>query len=480
MNLNYLGTESVEINNYLGNVLASRHPMSSRHVAWILLASDILSLLFCIALAFWLRLGQSINWLNPGLYSLSLLFLIGLYIADAYRTETKIARLRVTARVILSNLIVGVIVAAIIYLAGSWGNKLIVGRGILLPSWGLFTVWAVIVRLLIAKWVKLSEKQSRWLVLGGRERVVDISSVFKSLYPGTKLLFLAEDEENYSLLSEKLLPCLPSLNNLHDLREQSWSGVLLATKARLTDNLVRDLMHLRLRGIPVYSLPEFYGRFWFKVPPWTLQARWFAFTSGFSLLHNRIFSKLKRLSDLVVAGLLLLLLSPVMLLVALAIKLDSQGPVFYSQERTGFNRMPFKVYKFRSMYQNAEVQGVQWTVQGDPRITRVGRWLRLTRVDELPQLWNVLRGEMSLIGPRPERPEFDAELAQAIPYYDIRYLVAPGISGWAQVMYSYGASVEDAYEKLAYDLYYIKNYSLFLDLEIALKTVRVVLFGKGR
>lgn len=470
----------MEINSYLEQVPAIRHPISSRHVAWILVASDILGLLFCVALAFWLRLGQSINWLNPGLYGLSLLFLTGLYIVDAYRTETKIAGLPVTARVILSNLIVSILVAAIIYLAGIWGNKLIVGRGILLPSWGLFTLWAVIVRLLIAKWVKLSEKQSRWLILGGREHVVDISSVFKSLYPGAKLVFLAEDQEDYILLSEKLLPCLPSLNDLHDLREKTWSGVLLATKARLSDTLVRDLMHMRLHGISIYSLPEFCGRFWFKVPPWTLQARWFAFTSGFSLLHNRIFSKLKRLIDLVVAGLLLLLLLPVMLLVALAIKLDSPGTVFYSQERTGLNCKPFKVHKFRSMYQNAEAQGIRWASEGDTRITRVGRWLRLTRIDELPQLWNVLRGEMSLIGPRPERPEFDAKLAQAIPYYDIRYLVAPGISGWAQVMYPYGASVEDAYEKLAYDLYYIKNYSLFLDLEIAFKTLRVVLFGKGR
>lgn len=470
----------MEINSYLEQVPAIRHPISSRHVAWILIASDILGLLFCVALAFWLRLGQSINWLNPGLYGLSLLFLTGLYIVDAYRTETKIAGLPVTARVILSNLIVSILVAAIIYLAGIWGNKLIVGRGILLPSWGLFTLWAVIMRLLIAKWVRLSEKQSRWLILGGREHVVDISSVFKSLYPGAKLVFLAEDQEDYILLSEKLLPCLPSLNDLHDLREKTWSGVLLATKARLSDTLVRDLMHMRLHGISIYSLPEFCGRFWFKVPPWTLQARWFAFTSGFSLLHNRIFSKLKRLIDLVVAGLLLLLLLPVMLLVALAIKLDSPGTVFYSQERTGLNCKPFKVHKFRSMYQNAEAQGIRWASEGDTRITRVGRWLRLTRIDELPQLWNVLRGEMSLIGPRPERPEFDAKLAQEIPYYDIRYLVAPGISGWAQVMYPYGASVEDAYEKLAYDLYYIKNYSLFLDLEIAFKTLRVVLFGKGR
>jgi lipopolysaccharide/colanic/teichoic acid biosynthesis glycosyltransferase len=132
------------------------------------------------------------------------------------------------------------------------------------------------------------------------------------------------------------------------------------------------------------------------------------------------------------------------------------------------------------MYQDAEKRGAQWAGKQDPRITKVGRWLRLTRIDELPQIVNVLRGEMSLIGPRPERPEFDLKLREEIPYYDLRYLVKPGITGWAQVMYPYGSSVEDAYEKLAYDLYYIKNYSLALDLAIFFKTIRVVILGKGR
>jgi lipopolysaccharide/colanic/teichoic acid biosynthesis glycosyltransferase len=132
------------------------------------------------------------------------------------------------------------------------------------------------------------------------------------------------------------------------------------------------------------------------------------------------------------------------------------------------------------MRQDAEKRGAQWAQERDPRVTRVGYWLRLTRIDELPQLWNVLRGEMSLIGPRPERPEFDDQLAEAIPYYTLRYLVKPGITGWAQVMYPYGASIDDAYEKLSYDLYYIKNYSIWLDLAIVFKTVRIVFLGKGR
>jgi exopolysaccharide biosynthesis polyprenyl glycosylphosphotransferase len=179
-------------------------------------------------------------------------------------------------------------------------------------------------------------------------------------------------------------------------------------------------------------------------------------------------------------GILSVLLLPLMVIVGLIIKLDSPGPIFYSQLRTGLYGKPFRVYKFRSMYQDAEKKGAQWAIQRDPRITRVGYWLRVLRIDELPQIWNVLSGEMSLIGPRPERPEFDVKLKEAIPYYEMRYLVKPGITGWAQVLYPYGASLEDAYEKLAYDLYYIKNYSLWLDIVIVLKTIRVVLLGKGR
>ena len=197
-------------------------------------------------------------------------------------------------------------------------------------------------------------------------------------------------------------------------------------------------------------------------------------------LHNRIKAKLKRAFDLVMAAILSIATLPLTIPVAIAVKLTSEGPIFYSQVRTGLNGKKFRVHKFRSMYQNAEAKGIQWAIEKDPRITPVGSFIRLTRIDELPQLWNVLKGEMSLVGPRPERPEFDIQLREAIPYYDVRYLVKPGITGWAQVSYPYGASVEDAYQKVAYDLFYIKNYSLFLDLAIAWKTLRVVVLGKGR
>jgi exopolysaccharide biosynthesis polyprenyl glycosylphosphotransferase len=238
---------------------------------------------------------------------------------------------------------------------------------------------------------------------------------------------------------------------------------------------------LRQRGISVYPVTDFYERVWKKVPSLCLRDDWFESASGFRLLKDPVSEQAKRAFDFLAATLMLFLFFPVMLLTAFAVALDSAGPVFYSQLRTGKNGRLFHVYKFRSMRRDAErAGGAQWAQEDDPRVTRVGRWLRLTRVDELPQLWNVLRGEMSLIGPRPDRPEFDTQLAEQIPYYDIRYRVKPGISGWAQVMYPYGASVEDAREKLAYDLYYLKNCSAYLDLIITLRTIQVVLFGKGR
>jgi lipopolysaccharide/colanic/teichoic acid biosynthesis glycosyltransferase len=230
----------------------------------------------------------------------------------------------------------------------------------------------------------------------------------------------------------------------------------------------------------IEQLSDAYEKIRYRVPLNLLNDNWFNFAKGFKLNSGQFHSYCKRVVDVIAAGILLVLLFPLMALAGIAVKLNSPGSMFYSQVRSGYNGQTFRVYKFRSMYQNAEQLGAQWAMEQDPRITPVGKLLRLTRIDELPQLVNVLKGEMSLIGPRPERPEFDIKLAEVIPYYKMRYSIKPGITGWAQVMYPYGASVDDAREKLSYDLYYIKYYSLALDFAIALKTIRVVLLGKGR
>jgi len=181
-----------------------------------------------------------------------------------------------------------------------------------------------------------------------------------------------------------------------------------------------------------------------------------------------------------VGSIFLMLVSfPVFIFTAVAIRLDSGDPIFFKQQRVGKENRLFTIWKFRSMVQNAESDGAVWARENDFRITRMGKWIRLLRIDELPQLFNVLRGDMSLIGPRPERPEFVNDLEQQIPYYRIRHCVRPGITGWAQLNYRYGASVEDALHKLEYDLYYIKSMSILLDFNILLKTIGVVIFGQG-
>jgi exopolysaccharide biosynthesis polyprenyl glycosylphosphotransferase len=205
---------------------------------------------------------------------------------------------------------------------------------------------------------------------------------------------------------------------------------------------------------------------------------WLVFSSGFEKSGLRRFSK--RLSDLVVSTILIIFTLPLFLLTAVLIKLDSPGPVIFSQTRVGEWRRIYRVYKFRSMVRDAEkLTGPVWAQENDPRITRVGRIMRRLRIDELPQLWNVLKGDMSFVGPRPEREVFVKELEKIVPYYRERFTVKPGITGWAQVKYGYGASVEDAIEKLNYDLFYIKNMSFGLDILVLILTIKIVLFGHG-
>ncbi len=239
------------------------------------------------------------------------------------------------------------------------------------------------------------------------------------------------------------------------------------------------LLECRLRGIAVEDWPTFYEKATGKILVAELRPSWLIFADGF--VKTARTEVIKRLFDVTLASVGLILAFPLMALVAIAIKVESSGPVLFRQPRSGQNGCVFILNKFRSMRQNAEEgTGPVWAQKADPRVTRVGGFLRRTRLDELPQLLNVLLGHMSFIGPRPERPEFVQSLQKEIPYYMKRLSVKPGITGWAQVKYRYGASVEDSIEKLQYDLYYIKNLSLFLDLLILLNTVQVVLFARGR
>jgi lipopolysaccharide/colanic/teichoic acid biosynthesis glycosyltransferase len=240
-----------------------------------------------------------------------------------------------------------------------------------------------------------------------------------------------------------------------------------------------QLLACRIRGIPVIDLAGFYERAKSEVPIDSLKSSWLVYGHGFVQGRGRQWAK--RSFDILCSGVLLLLASPVMLLTMLAIKLDSPGPIIYRQERVGLGGRSFMCLKFRSMRTDAEKDGVaRWASKNDSRVTRIGSFIRKTRIDELPQLLSVLKGEMSLVGPRPERPSFVAQLKEQIPFYDVRHCVKPGVTGWAQVRYSYGASLEDARRKHQFDLYYVKNNSLFLDLLVLIETVSVVLFREGQ
>ncbi len=239
-----------------------------------------------------------------------------------------------------------------------------------------------------------------------------------------------------------------------------------------------DLLACRLQGVPVTDLPAVFERVTGAVHLESLKASFLIYGRGFQQHWSR--RLVKRAFDLLAATSLLLLAAPIMLVAALCIWLESGRPIVFRQERTGVNGRPFQLLKFRSMRPDAEKDGVpRWAATGDPRVTRFGRFMRRCRIDELPQIFNILKGEMSFVGPRPERPFFVSQLAQQVAFYGVRHAVKPGLTGWAQVRYSYGASVEDAVRKLEYDLYYVKNHSLLLDLVILLKTVRVVLLGEG-
>ncbi|MFZ1389614.1 MAG: sugar transferase [Thiolinea sp.] len=280
----------------------------------------------------------------------------------------------------------------------------------------------------------------------------------------------------YAVLDKLGFECYFNAENL-----QQWQGVNVCffKKQALSSQQLQSLQVAEEQGVQVCSLQSFIEERLNWVEINLLDAEYLLEIEQASDLNTIWPDRFRRVFDLLIGSLLLILLMPLFLPVALAIRLESKGPIFFKQLRTGLYNQEFKIIKFRSMYENAESNGAQWACKNDKRVTRVGQFIRKTRLDELPQLFNVLKGEMSLIGPRPEREVFIKDLETAVPFYRFRHLVKPGITGLAQVMYRYGASVEDARYKHRYDLYYIRHRSWYLDLKILLKTVRVAFTAEG-
>ena len=273
------------------------------------------------------------------------------------------------------------------------------------------------------------------------------------------------------------IDCL-KIEELKTIKFSNYEGIIINNTDNISKELLNELKNIKSSGIMIINLFIFYERYFERIPPKLISDK-DVISRDFFIPRNSNSVRLKRIGDIFLASFLFLITSPFILLAAILIKIEDNGPVFYSQERNGLLDIPYKVWKLRTMKVNSESKGPQWASKKDPRITSIGKYLRKSRLDELPQLVSVIKGEMSLIGPRPERPAFDRKLGLEIPHYNVRKWIKPGLSGWAQVNYPYASSIEDSEKKLSYDLFYLRNFSFWLDLLIMLKTIKMVLHIKG-
>lgn len=357
---------------------------------------------------------------------------------------------------------------------------LYLGRGVFGIAFLISFGATALIRIVFFRVVDQQALQRRVLVLGAGTRASAVGKLLRDNPSGHKFhlvgyLPLAGRERHVD--SGTVLHESGSLLSI--VYKYAVDEVVVGVRDRRNGGIpMSELLQCKVEGVIVTDLPAFFERETGCLQIESLNASWIVFSDGFE--HGSYKYVIKRIFDIVVSSALLVLMLPVILITAALIYLESGLPIFYRQERVGEVGRTFTILKFRSMRQDAEQGGTpQWAQVNDHRITRVGRIIRKLRIDELPQIFNVLAGDMSFVGPRPERPFFVKELAKQIPYYVTRHTVKPGITGWAQIRYPYGASVEDAMKKLQYDLYYAKNHSLFLDLIVLFQTAQVVLFGKG-
>ncbi|MCF8109945.1 MAG: TIGR03013 family PEP-CTERM/XrtA system glycosyltransferase [Desulfobacteraceae bacterium] len=344
---------------------------------------------------------------------------------------------------------------------------------------GLFAVGAVVLSWRFTYFRLLERRmfdQPVALVGTGPFAAQVVSAIDDRKDSGHKIVAFVGDKKSPAVRNG--LPVFENVKGLRDLCEKgAVEKIVLALDERRGMLPMGDLIQYKFMGIEILDAVGFYEKLTGKIMVEKVNPSWMLFSEGFYV--GRLKRMLKRLIDITAASGMLLVSSPVFLLSALVISFESPGGVFYRQERVGENGRVFNIIKFRSMYADAEKDGPVWAAEKDNRITRCGAFIRKTRIDELPQLINVLGGDMSFVGPRPERPVFVSELAEKIPFYSIRHMVKPGITGWAQIYYPYGASEKDSLHKLEYDLYYIKNLSIGMDLATIFQTVKVVLFQKG-
>lgn len=450
------------------------------HAVLFLGMLDVALLIASAEIAYSIRLHQIGSMVGPVVDRLPQLFTfavsletamiaVGVYGADALQSLR-----RAVARILVA-ISLGVIFLSVLFFLSP---AITFWRSNLFYAMGIAAVSLVAIRILLGKMLGGQVFKRRVVVLGAGPRAARLKALQQQ--PGSAFVVVG-----YVSMSEanRVIPEAIARDAIYNLADHvvllNASEVVLALEERRNALPLKDLLRIKTTGVHVNDISTFLERETGRVDLQSVNPSWLIFSDGFS--SGRMLSGVfKRLFDITASLLLLLLTGPVIILTALAIKLESKGPAFYRQRRVGLYGVGFDCLKLRSMRQDAEVGGqAVWAEKDDPRITRVGRFIRKVRIDELPQCWSVLKGEMSFVGPRPERPQFVEDLEQQLPYYAERHMVKPGITGWAQINYPYGASIEDSRQKLEYDLYYAKNYSPFLDLLILLQTIRVVLWPEG-
>jgi sugar transferase (PEP-CTERM system associated) len=458
------------------------HRVSGRLL--LLIACESALVVGAVVAAAWLRLDARAwdlmvhedGWWKAGL--IAAICQLCLYYSDLYDLRIVADRRELFVRAIQSLGAASVILAVLYYLF----PDLILGRGV-------FFIAAAFVVLIIVGWrvafewmVKRARPTERLLLVGTGVAAVGLATELHARRQELGVEIVGFVDTDRSKVGESLVNpgVIGSIDDIPDIvRDRDVDRVVVSLADARGKLPTAKLLDMKLAGVQFDHLATVYEEYTGKIAVENLRPSWLIFSEGFR--KARALLAAKRLADVAISGAGLAIATPVILILAAAIKLTSPGRVFYHQVRVGQHGSSFRVHKFRSMRQDAEVgTGAVWAVVGhDPRVTLVGRFLRRSRLDELPQLWNVLVGEMSIVGPRPERPEFVRSLTEQIPFYGLRHVMKPGVTGWAQVCYAYGASVEESMEKLQYDLFYIKNVSLALDLYIVLETLKTVLVRRG-
>jgi len=393
---------------------------------------------------------------------------VGVYMAEALQTY-RFAAARLLAAISLSVILISVM-HFVLPEVTLWRSNSVI-------SMALAFILLLALRFMLRDFLRGDVFKRRILLLGaGRraKRVIDLAR-----RPGANFIVAASVDMKDAPPQIETAICRTDIVNLGEYVDRLQANeVVLALDERRNTVPVDALLRVKTAGVHVTDISSFLERETGRIDLDTLRPSWLIFSDGFSS-GQRLSLMFKRSFDLLVSAILLLIAAPIIAITAIAVKLESPGPAFYRQSRVGRYGETFEILKLRSMRQDAEKHGAIWAQKGDARVTRIGKIIRLIRVDELPQMWTVLKGDMSFVGPRPERPEFVADLEKQIPFYAERHMIKPGITGWAQINYPYGASLEEARHKLEYDLYYTKNYSPFLDVLIILQTLRVLLWAEG-